>query len=82
MRWGQKKLTYGNPKWHWFDGDASACQTWNVEGWGHLAFEWLPDDRRPGMARNNVCAKCKKAYIATRPDLQAAFDLLNDKRNI
>lgn len=86
MRWGQKRLTYGNPKWHLFDGGKSVCKGWEVgEGrWvpSEDAFKWLPADRRPAMARNNVCAHCKKAYIASRPDLRAAFDLLNNTRDV
>lgn len=83
MRWGQKKNTYGNPKWHWFDGAESFCREWRLGPLAvSLGWEWMPEDQRPGLARNNVCMRCKKHYLATRPDLQAMFDRLNDKKDV
>lgn len=80
MRWGQKRVFYGHPKWHWFDGKTSVCGTWTL--FGGENWDWLPDDRRPAMARNNVCANCKRAYLKTRPDLQGYYDRLNDKKDV
>lgn len=89
MRWVQSGQTYGNPKWHLAD----PADEVEVGGFTKTRVrtdcnqsigrpKWLDSDRRPGLARNNVCSRCKKAYLATRPDLQEAFDRLNDKKDV
>lgn len=92
MRWAQRTGTWGNPKWHWVDPDIKEqtsydrTMRWYKAVCGEVLYlpsvRLLPGDRRPAMARNNVCSHCKKAYIAFRPDLKAAFDKLNDKRDV
>lgn len=80
--WGKKSHTYGNAKWHWFDGLKALCREWSLDERSVEGWTWMAADRRPGLARNNVCAHCKKAYLATRPDLQGYVDRLNDKRDV
>lgn len=82
MRWAQKDRSWSNAKWHWFDGDTASCRTWTLTDAERPNWTVMPADRRPALARNNVCAHCKKAYLQTRPDLQGYFDRLNDKRDV
>jgi hypothetical protein len=82
MRWGQKNVFYGHPKWHWFDGDKAVCAGWELDDRSRDGWTFMPADRRPALARNNVCSHCKKAYIATRPDLKGYIDRLNDKKDV
>ena len=82
MRWGKRKAVYGNPKWHGIEGDSTVCGEWVITERSWVSWEMLPEDRRPALARNNVCMKCKKLYLVTRPDLQGYFDRLNDKRDV
>jgi len=44
--------------------------------------EFMPEDRRPALGRNNVCARCRARFLKTRPDLQGYLDRLNDTRDI
>lgn len=88
----QRTGTYGNPKWHWVENDIKEQVSYDrtMRWYESVCREvlYLPSlgmmakDRRPAMARNNVCAHCKKAYLATRPDLQAAADLLNNRKDV
>lgn len=91
MRWAKSQQTYGNAKWHIadpaneVDDEASYWPSRVVPtqcGQRIKRPTWLADDHRPGLARNNVCARCKKAYLKTRPDLQGFVDRLNDKRDV
>ena len=92
MRWAKAGAAWGNAKWHLADPakadtyegyDQTRRQVRTECGRATLMYPtWLPEDRRPALARNNVCAACKKAYLKTRPDLQGYFDRLNDKKDI
>ena len=44
--------------------------------------EFMPEDRRPALGRNNVCARCRARYLKTRPDLAGYMDRLNDTRDV
>lgn len=91
MRWAQSGATYGNAKWHMADpNNEFEVPTYYTPlravrtdcGETIKKPKWLAAGRRPGLARNNVCSRCKKAYLATRPDLQGYFDRLNDKKDV
>lgn len=89
MEWVQNNRGWGNQKWHWMP-ERRVEERWGYEVYvaqcrQTIRISWgkgLPEGTRPALARNNVCSKCKKAYLATRPDLQDMVNRLNDKKDV
>ena len=89
MRWAKARGMY-KTTWHLVTdppptgryGYSAACD--QREGGIPLGTdpELMPEDRRPALGRNNICARCRAQYLKTRPDLQGYFDRLNDTRDV
>jgi len=85
VRWAQTgEKWHSRPTWHLTatpEGTGRASAQCEV-GLTIRQPKYLPADRRPALARNNVCARCKKAYLKTRPDLLGYVNRLNDTRDV
>lgn len=88
MRWAQTGRYASKPTWHLAD-PANAERVPGVtskvvSACGESIYlpKWMPEDRRPALGRNNVCARCRARYLKTRPDLKGYFDRLNDTRDV
>lgn len=84
MRWAKARGLY-KTTWHLTSkepgqyGYTAQCEVGLYLG---VNPQFMAEDRRPALGRNNVCARCRARFLKTRPDLQGYLDRLNDTRDI